>query len=72
MTYTLEQLSAFEDIRTLKHRYFRGIDTADMALLADLFEGDIAAADAWNFRSVAAVLSNVVMACPCDATIRRG
>ena len=42
MSYTLEQLSAFEDIRTLKHRYFRGIDTADMALLAELFTEDVA------------------------------
>jgi hypothetical protein len=42
MTYTLDQLSALEDIRTLKHRYFRGIDTADMALLADLFTEDVA------------------------------
>lgn len=42
MTYTLEQLSSFEDIRTLKHRYFRGIDTADMELLADLFTEDVA------------------------------
>ena len=29
MAYTLQQLSDLEDIRTLKHRYFRGIDTAD-------------------------------------------
>lgn len=41
MAYTLQQLSDFEDIRTLKHRYFRGIDTADMALLATLFTEDI-------------------------------
>ncbi|MDD3797953.1 MAG: nuclear transport factor 2 family protein [Novosphingobium sp.] len=41
MAYTLQQLSDFEDIRTLKHRYFRGIDTADTALLAGLFTDDI-------------------------------
>lgn len=42
MTYTLQQLSDFEDIRTLKHRYFRGIDTADMTLLEGLFTDDVA------------------------------
>lgn len=42
MAYTLQQLSDMEDIRTLKHRYFRGIDTADMALLAPLFTSDVA------------------------------
>ncbi|BBF71887.1 MULTISPECIES: nuclear transport factor 2 family protein [Sphingomonas] len=41
MAYTLQQLSDMEDIRTLKHRYFRGIDTADMGLLASLFTDDI-------------------------------
>ena len=41
MAYTLQQLSDFEDIRTLKHRYFRGIDTADMALLDTLFTDDV-------------------------------
>ena len=41
MTYTLQDLSDFEDIRTLKHRYFRGIDTADLALLDTLFTDDI-------------------------------
>lgn len=41
MAYTLQQLGDLEDIRTLKHRYFRGIDTADMALLADLFTEDL-------------------------------
>ncbi|RVT93595.1 nuclear transport factor 2 family protein [Sphingomonas crocodyli] len=41
MTYTLQQLSDFEDIRTLKHRYFRGIDTADLALLDTLFTDDL-------------------------------
>jgi len=41
MAYTLQQLSDMEDIRALKHRYFRGIDTADMALLATLFTADV-------------------------------
>lgn len=41
MAYTLQQLSDLEDIRTLKHRYFRGIDTADMALLEPLFTSDV-------------------------------
>jgi len=41
MPYTLQELSDFEDIRTLKHRYFRGIDTADMALLETLFTEDL-------------------------------
>lgn len=41
MAYTLQQLSDFEDIRTLKHRYFRGIDTADMTLLSGLFTDDV-------------------------------
>lgn len=41
MAYNLQQLSDFEDIRTLKHRYFRGIDTADMTLLSGLFTDDI-------------------------------
>ena len=41
MAYTLQQLSDLEDIRTLKHRYFRGIDTADLTLLATLFTADI-------------------------------
>jgi len=42
VAYTLQQLSDLEDIRTLKHRYFRGIDTADMALLSTLFTEDLA------------------------------
>jgi hypothetical protein len=42
MTYSLQQLTDLEDIRTLKHRYFRGIDTADMALLDGLFTEDVA------------------------------
>lgn len=41
MAYTLQQLSDFEDIRTLKHRYFRGIDTADIELLQSLFTEDV-------------------------------
>lgn len=41
MAYTLQQLSDLEDIRTLKHRYFRGIDTADAALLGTLFTNDL-------------------------------
>ena len=41
MAYTLQQLSDLEDIRTLKHRYFRGIDTADLALLGTLFTPDL-------------------------------
>ncbi|MFT4054041.1 MAG: nuclear transport factor 2 family protein [Novosphingobium sp.] len=41
MAYSLEQLSAFEDIRTLKHRYFRAMDTGDAALLGTLFTSDV-------------------------------
>jgi hypothetical protein len=41
MAYTLQQLSDLEDIRTLKHRYFRGIDTADSKLLEGLFTEDL-------------------------------
>ncbi|MBU6393028.1 MAG: nuclear transport factor 2 family protein [Sphingomonadales bacterium] len=41
MAYTLQQLSDVEDIKILKHRYFRGIDTADMALLEGLFTEDV-------------------------------
>ena len=41
MPYTLQELSDMEDIRVLKHRYFRGIDTADAELLKDLFTDDI-------------------------------
>lgn len=41
MAYTVQQLSDLEDIRTLKHRYFRGIDTADLALLGTLFTEDL-------------------------------
>lgn len=42
MTMTLQQLSDIEEIKVLKHRYFRGIDTANMALLADAFVEDVA------------------------------
>lgn len=41
MPYTLQQLSDAEDIKVLKHRYFRGIDTADAALLSGLFTDDV-------------------------------
>lgn len=41
MAYTVQQLSDLEDIRTLKHRYFRGIDTADLKLLGTLFTNDL-------------------------------
>ncbi len=41
MPYTLQQLSDIEEIRMLKHRYFRGIDTANAELLATLFTDDI-------------------------------
>jgi len=42
MPYSLQQLSGLEEIRTLKHRYFRSIDTADMDLLSGLFTEDVA------------------------------
>jgi hypothetical protein len=41
MAYTLQHLSDLEDIRTVKHRYYRGIDTADAALLETLFTDDV-------------------------------
>lgn len=41
MAFTLKQLSDIEEIRILKHRYFRGIDTADKELLATLFTEDV-------------------------------
>src|SRR5262249_8038565 len=41
MTYTLQQLSDLEDIRTLKHRYFRCIDTANLPELEQLFTPDV-------------------------------
>lgn len=42
MAYTLQQLSDLEEIRLLKHRYFRAIDTCDRNLLATLFTEDVA------------------------------
>lgn len=42
MAFTLQQLSDIEEIKVLKHRYFRGIDTADQTLLAEIFVSDIA------------------------------
>ena len=41
MPYTLQQLSDLEDIRNVKHRYFRSIDMADGAVLETLFTDDI-------------------------------
>lgn len=41
MAYTLQQISDIEEIRMLKHRYFRGIDTANTELLDDMFTDDI-------------------------------
>ena len=41
MAYTLQQLSDLEEIRLVKHRYYRGIDTADEALLRTLFTEDV-------------------------------
>lgn len=41
MAYTLQQLSDLEEIRVLKHRYFRGIDTADWPLLEGMFTDDV-------------------------------
>ena len=41
MAYTLQQLSDIEEIKLAKHRYFRGIDTAEMALLDPLFTEDV-------------------------------
>ena len=41
MPYSLQQLSDAEDIKVLKHRYFRAIDTADEAILRTLFTDDI-------------------------------
>jgi len=42
MALTLQQLNDLEEIKVLKHRYFRAIDTADTALLAGLFTEDVA------------------------------
>ena len=41
MAYTLQQLSDLEEIKVLKSRYFRGIDTADWALLDGMFTADV-------------------------------
>ncbi len=41
MAYTLQQLSDIEDIKLLKHRYFRGMDTANWDLLDSLFADDV-------------------------------
>lgn len=41
MAYSLQQLSDLEDIRTVKHRYFRAIDTGDQDLLTTLFTDDV-------------------------------
>jgi hypothetical protein len=41
MPYSLQQLSDAEDIKVLKHRYFRAIDTADEPLLRTLFTKDV-------------------------------
>jgi hypothetical protein len=42
MGYSLQQLSDLEEIRALKHRYFRAIDTGDMPLLASVLAEDVA------------------------------
>ena len=41
MAYTLQQLSDLEEIKVLKSRYFRGIDTADWCLLEGMFTADV-------------------------------
>lgn len=41
MAYSLQQLSDLEEIKVLKSRYFRGIDTADWALLEGMFTADV-------------------------------
>jgi hypothetical protein len=41
MAYTVQQLSDLEDIKVVKHRYFRGVDTVDMDLLGTLFTEDV-------------------------------
>jgi SnoaL-like domain len=41
MPYTLQQLSDLEDIRQLKHRYFRCIDTGNETELATVFAEDV-------------------------------
>jgi hypothetical protein len=39
--FTLQQLSDLEEIKILKHRYFRAIDTADWGLLDAMFTEDV-------------------------------
>ena len=41
MTFTLQQLSDLEEIRQLKHRYFRCIDTGNEAELAEILAEDV-------------------------------
>jgi SnoaL-like domain len=41
MAYTLQQLSDIEDIKLLKHRYCRGMDTAEWDLVETLFTDDV-------------------------------
>jgi hypothetical protein len=41
MKYSLQQLSDLEEIKQLKHRYFRCIDTGNEAELATLFTEDV-------------------------------
>lgn len=41
MSFTLQQLSDIEEIRQLKHRYFRCIDTGNEAELADVLAEDV-------------------------------
>ena len=41
MAFSVQQLSDLEEIRILKHRYFRAIDTGDAALLATVFTQDV-------------------------------
>lgn len=41
MAFSPQQLSDLEEIKVLKHRYFRGLDTANGDLLGDLFTDDV-------------------------------
>lgn len=41
MAFTLQQLSDLEEIKQLKHRYFRSIDTGNEAELASVFTEDV-------------------------------
>ena len=41
MAYTLQQLTDIEEIKLLKHRYFRGMDTANWDLLGTLFANEV-------------------------------